>query len=129
MTAIFGTTVFFSVLLHKHDRRGNGYGREKAAIFVMGMLYGHLPLCAPSGAGGGNHAACGGKNHCAGCGTRRLDPGKTGKTGVDEQELNLAIVKKLQAYLEQGGARVYVTRGDGHGFGTEQTGGHAGAER
>lgn len=39
------------------------------------------------------------------------DPGKTGKTGVDEQELNLAIVKKLQAYLEQGGARVYVTGG------------------
>ena len=45
------------------------------------------------------------------------DPGKTGKTGVDEQELNLAIVKKLQAYLEQGGARVYVTRGDGMALG------------
>ena len=45
------------------------------------------------------------------------DPGKTGKTGVDEQELNLAIMKKLQAYLEQGGARVYVTRGDGMALG------------
>ncbi len=40
------------------------------------------------------------------------DPGKTGKHGADEQEINLAIVKKLQAYLEQGGARVYLTRAD-----------------
>ena len=76
VTAIFGTTVFFSCLKHKHDRRGNGYGRKEAAIFVMGMLYDYLPLCAPSGTGGGNHAACGRKDHCAGCGARRLGPGK-----------------------------------------------------
>lgn len=40
------------------------------------------------------------------------DPGKPGQKGMDEQELNLAIVQKLQGYLEQGGARVYLTRGD-----------------
>lgn len=45
------------------------------------------------------------------------DPGKTGTHGVDEQEINLAIVKKLQSYLEQGGARVYVTRADGAALG------------
>ncbi|HIY03707.1 MAG TPA: N-acetylmuramoyl-L-alanine amidase [Candidatus Anaerotignum merdipullorum] len=45
------------------------------------------------------------------------DPGKTGSAGRDEQELNLAIVQKLQAYLEQGGARVYVTRADDKALG------------
>lgn len=45
------------------------------------------------------------------------DPGKTGHGGADEQEINLAIVKKLQAYLEQGGARVYVTRADAAALG------------
>lgn len=38
------------------------------------------------------------------------DPGKTGTTGADEKELNLAVVEKLQGLLEQGGATVLLTR-------------------
>lgn len=38
------------------------------------------------------------------------DPGKTGTDGADEKELNLAIVEKLAAYLEAGGAEVILTR-------------------
>ena len=45
------------------------------------------------------------------------DPGKTGKQGENEQALNLAITQKLQQYLEQGGANVYLTRADGNALG------------
>ncbi len=38
------------------------------------------------------------------------DPGKTGTHGVNEKELNLAVVEKLQGFLEQGGATVLLTR-------------------
>ena len=38
------------------------------------------------------------------------DPGKTGTTGANEKELNLAVVEKLAEYLEQGGAEVILTR-------------------
>lgn len=39
------------------------------------------------------------------------DPGKTGSTQyADEKDLNLAVVEKLQHYLEQGGATVLLTR-------------------
>ena len=38
------------------------------------------------------------------------DPGKTGTNGANEKELNLAIVEKLEEYLEQGGAEVIQTR-------------------
>ena len=48
------------------------------------------------------------------------DPGKTGSSGADEQELNLAIVQQLQAYLEQGGATVYLTRSDGMALGNSK---------
>lgn len=38
------------------------------------------------------------------------DPGKTGTTGKNEKELNLAVVEKLADYLEMGGAKVILTR-------------------
>ncbi len=38
------------------------------------------------------------------------DPGKTGTNGADEKTLNLAVVQKLQGFLEQGGAEVILTR-------------------
>lgn len=38
------------------------------------------------------------------------DPGKTGTTGDDEKNINLAIMGKLQQYLEQGGSIVFITR-------------------
>lgn len=51
------------------------------------------------------------------------DPGKTGTTGANEKDLNLAVVEKLAEYLEQGGAEVILTRtGDdalGSGKGTD----------
>ena len=45
------------------------------------------------------------------------DPGKIGKRGENEQALNLAITQKLQQYLEQGGANVYLTRADSNALG------------
>ena len=38
------------------------------------------------------------------------DPGKTGTNGENEKVLNLAVVEKLAEYLEQGGAKVILTR-------------------
>ncbi|MEA5082535.1 MAG: N-acetylmuramoyl-L-alanine amidase [Lachnospiraceae bacterium] len=38
------------------------------------------------------------------------DPGKAGKTGKNEKDLNLEIAKKLQILLEAGGATVFVSR-------------------
>ena len=38
------------------------------------------------------------------------DPGKTGTNGKNEKELNLAVVEKLEEYLEMGGAKVILTR-------------------
>lgn len=39
------------------------------------------------------------------------DPGKTGTSdSQDEKNINLAVMEKLQRYLEQGGATVYITR-------------------
>ncbi|MBQ7103154.1 MAG: N-acetylmuramoyl-L-alanine amidase, partial [Anaerotignum sp.] len=45
------------------------------------------------------------------------DPGKTGTNGANEKELNLAIVEKLEEYLEQGGAEVILTRGNDDALG------------
>lgn len=38
------------------------------------------------------------------------DPGKAGKNGLNEKDINLEISKKLKSYLEQGGAYVIITR-------------------
>ena len=38
------------------------------------------------------------------------DPGKTGTTGKNEKDLNLAVAEKLAEYLELGGAEVILTR-------------------
>lgn len=48
------------------------------------------------------------------------DPGKTGNRGKNEQELNLAITKKLAEFLEQGGATVYLTRADSEALGAKK---------
>lgn len=40
------------------------------------------------------------------------DPGKTGSAGSDEKDLNLSIARKLQSYLEMGGASVLLTRSE-----------------
>ena len=39
-----------------------------------------------------------------------IDPGAVSKSGVREDEINLKIAKKLQAYLENEGAKVVMTR-------------------
>ncbi len=39
-----------------------------------------------------------------------FDPGKVGQNDVYEKDINLAIAKKLQAYFEQSGATVIMTR-------------------
>ncbi len=38
------------------------------------------------------------------------DPGKTGKTGMNEKDINLDIANKLCTFLEDAGAEVYLTR-------------------
>ena len=46
------------------------------------------------------------------------DPGKTGMTGANEKELNLAVAEKLADYLEQGGAEVILTRNSDDALGS-----------
>ncbi len=48
------------------------------------------------------------------------DPGRTGTGGVDEKELNLAVVEKLAEYLEQGGAEVILTRDGDNALGNKK---------
>ena len=38
------------------------------------------------------------------------DPGKTGKNGLNEKDINLDIAQKTAAFLEEAGADVYITR-------------------
>lgn len=45
------------------------------------------------------------------------DPGKAGKTGKNEKDINLEIAKKLQVLLETGGATVFVSRGEDEALG------------
>ncbi len=45
------------------------------------------------------------------------DPGKKGTKGADEKDLNLMIAQKLQMFLEQGGATVYMTRSEDEALG------------
>ncbi|WP_304508433.1 N-acetylmuramoyl-L-alanine amidase [Anaerotignum sp.] len=48
------------------------------------------------------------------------DPGKTGVGGEDEKNINLKIMGKLQQYLEQGGATVYITRATDEALGSKK---------
>lgn len=45
-----------------------------------------------------------------------FDPGKMGIQGAHEKDINLAIALKLQAYLEQSGAYVVITRNTDEGL-------------
>ena len=49
-----------------------------------------------------------------------FDPGKTGTLGENEKVINLEIAKKLQMYLEQGGATVYMTRNEDEALGSKK---------
>lgn len=49
-----------------------------------------------------------------------FDPGKTGSQGENEKVINLQIAKKLQMYLEQGGATVYMTRNEDEALGDKK---------
>lgn len=51
---------------------------------------------------------------CAGHGAP--DGGAEGDSGILEKDLNLAVSKKLQAYFEQNGIKVIVTRADDSGI-------------
>ncbi len=48
------------------------------------------------------------------------DPGKKGAGGEDEKDINLAVMQKLQQYLEQGGATVYITRDTDEALGSKK---------
>ena len=48
------------------------------------------------------------------------DPGKTGNSGKDEKMINLAVMEKLQQFLEQGGATVFITRGTDEALGSKK---------
>ncbi|NLN40927.1 MAG: N-acetylmuramoyl-L-alanine amidase [Clostridiales bacterium] len=45
-----------------------------------------------------------------------MDPGAVSKSGVREDEINLKIAKRLQSYLENGGAKVVMTRKTNEGL-------------
>ena len=45
-----------------------------------------------------------------------FDPGKVGINGAQEKDINLAIVKKLEKYLENGDMEVILTRTDENGL-------------
>lgn len=45
-----------------------------------------------------------------------FDPGRVGLQGAHEKEINLAIAKTLQSYLETSGAKVYMTRVEDNGL-------------
>lgn len=44
------------------------------------------------------------------------DGGAIGSAGIPEKDLNLAVAKKLQQFLEQGGTNVLLTRSDDNGI-------------
>ena len=48
------------------------------------------------------------------------DPGKTGTQGDNEKNINLQIAQKLNQYLEQGGAVVYMTRNSDEALGEKK---------
>ena len=48
-----------------------------------------------------------------------FDPGRVGNTGAHEKDINLSIALKLQAYLEQSGAYVVITRNTDEGLNEE----------
>lgn len=51
-----------------------------------------------------------------------FDPGKVGINGEDEKDINLKIVDKLQNFLEQGGATVYLTRATDEALANDKNG-------
>jgi len=50
------------------------------------------------------------------------DPGKKGTKGEDEKDINLRVAEKLQKYLEQSGATVFVTRLEDEALGQKKQG-------
>lgn len=65
--------------------------REERALSVFGSPAYGVTIAIDAGHGG-------------------IDPGAVSKSGVREDEINLKIAKKLQAYLENEGAKVVMTR-------------------
>lgn len=51
-----------------------------------------------------------------------FDPGKVGINGKNEKDINLDIVNKLQNFLEQGGATVYLTRATDEALANDKNG-------
>jgi N-acetylmuramoyl-L-alanine amidase len=49
------------------------------------------------------------------------DPGKVASGNIQEKDINLQIAKKLQAYLEQGGSYVMMTRVSDEALGTRKS--------
>lgn len=80
----------------------------------LGLLLGLFVICGCAGALVQGDAAAffplAEKTVILDAGHGGWDPGKTGTAGADEKTLNLEIVKRLQAYLELGGAEVILTR-------------------
>ena len=65
--------------------------RERQALSVFGSPAYGVTIAIEAGHGG-------------------IDPGAVSPTGIREDEINLKIAKKLQAYLENEGAKVVMTR-------------------
>lgn len=79
---------------------GVAWGKEKENISVM-MPVNNKIVVLDAGHGG-------------------FDPGKVGVNGANEKDINLAIMDKLQTFLEQGGATVFVTRATDEALGSSK---------
>lgn len=79
---------------------GVAWGKEKENISVM-MPVNNKIVVLDAGHGG-------------------FDPGKVGVNGANEKDINLAIMDKLQTFLEQGGATVFVTRSTDEALGSSK---------
>jgi N-acetylmuramoyl-L-alanine amidase len=118
----------FSVFPHKVIKKGGGQMKGKISVkegIKIGCLCALIGICVCV-------AAVGSKKKVAvmlpvdqkiiilDAGHGGWDPGKTGSLGKDEKNINLAVMGKLQQYLEQGGATVYITRATDEALGSKK---------
>lgn len=79
-------------------------------VFSLGLLVRHGETIETAS------VPCAGKRIIVDAGHGEPDGGAIGNHGVLEKDLNLAITRFLQGYLEQSGAEVIVTRSDDSGI-------------
>ena len=89
------------------------WNKWKTGAFIVLLLIGMAGSSYASAQREASHALpISGKVILVDAGHGGTDPGKTGSAGSDEKDLNLEIARRLQSYLEMGGASVLLTRSE-----------------